>query len=235
MNRQKIAVAALGFAITPSFVALYAATVTRWLDRDIVEWARHEAAVEMTRSLFAAVDHFRRDHHRVPTQEEGLAGLTPQYVAAIPLDPWGREFVYRAQGGEWADIVSLGADGQPGGDGVAADISARYSSPGTTTPRWLQPVFFAILLAIPTAAFATARRHPQAAVLLAGTALFWASAVSVTISPGANVSLALVGATAAFAGALVGAVLALRDHPSGTTAALAGTVACQIATAAMMT
>ncbi len=42
----------------------------------------------------------------------------------MPPDPWGRPYAYRAPGarGDF-DIVSLGKDGQPGGDGDAADLN----------------------------------------------------------------------------------------------------------------
>lgn len=235
MNGRHFAVAVIGFAVTPLWIAAYAGATTYWFDRDVTEWARHDAAVEMTRSLYGALDQFRRDNQRVPTRDEGLAVLVPRYVAAIPLDPWRREFVYMAHGGEWADILSLGADGAPGGHGLAADVSARYGSPGTTLPRSLQQVLFATLSAIPLVAFAAARRRPAAAACLAGITLFWACVVSITIAPGADLSLALAGASAAFTAALVGTVLALRGHPAGPAGALAGTFACQVATAAMMT
>ena len=43
----------------------------------------------------------------------------------IPKDAWSRDFIYRFPGEHQADepeIVSLGADGQPGGEGINADI-----------------------------------------------------------------------------------------------------------------
>ena len=45
------------------------------------------------------------------------------YINKIPVDPWGNAYVYNFPGqyGEY-DIVSLGADGQPGGEGENADI-----------------------------------------------------------------------------------------------------------------
>ena len=232
---RSLAIVALGFVVTPVCVAVYATLLTKWLDRDIGEWARHEAAVEMTRSLFVAVDYYRRDNQRVPSQDEGLDILAPQYVSRVPIDPWGRPFDYRTQSGDWADIVSLGADGEVGGDGPATDISARYGSPGTTTPRTLLHLFFVLLLLIPATAYAVARGSAVATPALAGIAAFWACAVTVTIAPGADLSMALVGAFAAVGTALTGAVLSLRGQPGGTMCTLVGTVACQIATAAMMT
>jgi general secretion pathway protein G len=45
------------------------------------------------------------------------------YVKRVSKDPWGRDYVYESPGtrGEF-DLYSLGADGQPGGEKVDADI-----------------------------------------------------------------------------------------------------------------
>jgi general secretion pathway protein G len=47
----------------------------------------------------------------------------------VPLDPWGKAYVYRSPG-EHAnfDIVSYGADGQEGGTGPASDITTAKLS-----------------------------------------------------------------------------------------------------------
>ncbi len=43
---------------------------------------------------------------------------------ALPVDPWGKPFLYRKPGedGQPFDVMSLGADGAPGGQGIEADI-----------------------------------------------------------------------------------------------------------------
>ena len=48
----------------------------------------------------------------------------PYIEKEIPKDPWGHDYVYRFPGehGDGPDIVSLGRDGQPGGEGFDADI-----------------------------------------------------------------------------------------------------------------
>jgi general secretion pathway protein G len=48
----------------------------------------------------------------------------PYLPQDIPLDPWGREYLYKYPGdhGDVPDIVSLGADGVEGGEGTNADI-----------------------------------------------------------------------------------------------------------------
>jgi general secretion pathway protein G len=43
----------------------------------------------------------------------------------VPTDPWGAAYVYRApgtEGGTGYDLLSLGADGKPGGAGEDADV-----------------------------------------------------------------------------------------------------------------
>jgi len=84
-----------------------------------------------------ALDQYRLDMFSYPTTEQGLEALvtapagdarTDQYrpggyLRAVPVDPWGRPYRYRYPGERGAvDIFSLGADGEPGGEGVNADI-----------------------------------------------------------------------------------------------------------------
>jgi len=104
-------------------------------------------------NLAAAVDLFRIDVGRLPSQEEGLAALVtaPAGAAAwvgpylardrLPLDPWGSEYAYEYDAAtETYAVISFGADGREGGEGVARDISssdgeapraAAQSSPST--------------------------------------------------------------------------------------------------------
>jgi len=82
-----------------------------------------------------ALDQYRLDTGRYPTAEQGLNALVtrpgsepkwsgPYLQNAVPLDPWGKAYLYRNPGekGEY-DIVSFGKDGAPGGAGENADIS----------------------------------------------------------------------------------------------------------------
>ena len=88
-------------------------------------------------SLSSALDLFYLDAGRYPSSAEGLGALVQPVggVAAwngpylkggnIPLDPWGKAYVYRSPGEHGAyDVVSLGSDGQEGGSGTAADIAS---------------------------------------------------------------------------------------------------------------
>jgi general secretion pathway protein G len=95
------------------------------------------AAKAQIEGLGRALDAYRLDTGHYPTTEQGLNALVvkpndeskwtgPYLQKAVPPDPWGTPYVYRSpgQGGDF-DLLSNGKDGQPGGDGDAADISYR--------------------------------------------------------------------------------------------------------------
>jgi general secretion pathway protein G len=87
-------------------------------------------------ALGKALDQYRLDTGHYPSSELGLNALVqkpaneakwngPYLRKAVPLDPWGKPYVYRVPGekGIDYDLVSLGKDGQPGGSGEAADVT----------------------------------------------------------------------------------------------------------------
>lgn len=100
--------------------------------------ARVTAAKADIRTLAASLDTYRLDNSFYPSTSQGLQALTsmpsgtPQarnwgpepYIKKLPLDPWGNPYVY-VNSGFTFEIVSLGADGEEGGEDVAADI--KYS------------------------------------------------------------------------------------------------------------
>ena len=81
-----------------------------------------------------ALEQYRLDVGAYPTTEQGLGALVarpanaarwegPYLAKAVPLDPWGHAYVYKSPGEHGdIDISSLGRDGQPGGEGLDADI-----------------------------------------------------------------------------------------------------------------
>lgn len=94
-----------------------------------------KAARAQIDALEKALDQYRIDTGHYPSSEQGLAVLNerpanevnwagPYLKRAVPLDPWGRPYIYKMPGehGE-LDLLSLGKDGQPGGQGDAADVS----------------------------------------------------------------------------------------------------------------
>jgi len=101
-------------------------------DRATVEKARIDI-----RNIELALELYRGDMLTYPTTEQGLDALVemPQgaaraeryreggYIRRLPIDPWGNEYqyVYPGQNGPF-DLFSMGADGEPGGEGDGADI-----------------------------------------------------------------------------------------------------------------
>ena len=90
-------------------------------------------------TVMQALKLYRLDNQRYPTTEQGLQALIEKpttgpaangwkaggYVDKMPKDAWGNDYQYLSPGvkGE-VDIISLGADGQPGGSGDDADIGS---------------------------------------------------------------------------------------------------------------
>jgi general secretion pathway protein G len=120
--------------IVLTIIALVAALVgprlIAQLDRSKVTAARVQV-----RSLASSLETMRIDIGRYPTAQEGLDLLVnaptdsdgwagPYLDAAVPDDPWGGAYVYAPPSEDFARprIASLGADGQEGGTGLAADI-----------------------------------------------------------------------------------------------------------------
>jgi general secretion pathway protein G len=82
-----------------------------------------QVAKAQIESFEKALDQYRLDTRRYPTNEEGLQALGPYLRKAVPNDPWGRPYVYRTPGakGDY-EIVSYGRDGKAGGADEDSDI-----------------------------------------------------------------------------------------------------------------
>ena len=114
---------------------LAALIVPNVLDR--ADDARVTAAKTDVSNLTQALKLYKLDNQRYPTSEQGLQALIAKpttnpapmnwkpYLEKLPNDPWGRAYQYLNPGvkGE-IDIMSFGADGQPGGEGKNADIGS---------------------------------------------------------------------------------------------------------------
>jgi general secretion pathway protein G len=98
--------------------------------------AKSDVAKIQVQNLEQALDLFRLDVGRYPTQEEGLRALVarpgnaPKWNGPYlkggepPADPWNKPFLYEtpSKRGLGYDLYTLGADGARGGDGENADI-----------------------------------------------------------------------------------------------------------------
>lgn len=99
--------------------------------------ARIQKAQADFKAIETALKIYRLDNYVYPSSEQGLEALVsaspidPEprnfkdggYLSEVPLDPWGRPYLYLSPGenGE-VDIYTLGADGLAGGEGQNADI-----------------------------------------------------------------------------------------------------------------
>ena len=93
-----------------------------------------KAARAQIDALEKALDQYRLDTGHYPSSEQGLLALMvappgearwqgPYLRKAVPMDPWGRPYVYIIPGQKSEfDLMSYGKDGRPGGSGDGADI-----------------------------------------------------------------------------------------------------------------
>jgi general secretion pathway protein G len=100
-----------------------------------VDKAKVVAAKTQIESYVNALGQFHLDTGTYPTTEQGLAALRvqptgveqwhgPYMTKDIAVDPWGHPYVYKYPGdhGDEPDVMSYGADGQPGGADYNSDI-----------------------------------------------------------------------------------------------------------------
>lgn len=175
MSRPRLAFIAGGAlgALLPGLVVLGLARAVTAAYGGLDGSGIYGIAVAGTRDLAAALDRYRARHQRIPSAEEGLAKLAPEFLPVVEPDPWGRPYVYEPTGPDWADVLSYGADGAPGGSGAASDVSARFGRLGPGPPRALRTVMMLLLVGLPLAAALAPPRWCAGA--LAGMAAFWGS------------------------------------------------------------
>ncbi|MEM8616807.1 MAG: type II secretion system major pseudopilin GspG [Pseudomonadota bacterium] len=134
-----------GFTLTEIMVVVFIIGLLSSVVLFNVLGARGDAQIKTAKvniaALSQALEQYALDAYDYPSQAQGLDALVkrPQRLAAgasyreggylqkssIPLDPWGRPFVYERPGersGRAYDLYSLGADGEEGGEGADADI-----------------------------------------------------------------------------------------------------------------
>lgn len=103
-----------------------------------VDASKVQVAETQIRMLRGAIETYRLEVGRLPSEQEGLAVLFtapsderararwrgPYLDESVPDDPWGRPYRYSIPGpdGMGFALYSLGADGEPGGEGNDADV-----------------------------------------------------------------------------------------------------------------
>jgi len=99
--------------------------------------AKRTAAKAQIANFMQTLGLYKLDVGTYPSTDQGLKALLvkpenggnwngPYLTKDIPLDPWGNPYQYKFPGdhGDEPDVISFGADGQPGGEGNAADIDS---------------------------------------------------------------------------------------------------------------
>jgi len=97
--------------------------------------AKSKSAAVQIADFEKALELYKLDVGRFPTKDEGLEALNKKPATAngwsgpylkgsgIPADPWGHPYRYANPGPAGGiEILSLGGDGAPGGEGENADI-----------------------------------------------------------------------------------------------------------------
>lgn len=102
-----------------------------------VDDAKMVKARQDIQALETALTMYKLDTFQYPTNEQNLIALVQQptdtsvrnwrtggYLKRVNKDPWGNDYQYVFPGarGQEYDLFSLGADGEPGGEGINADI-----------------------------------------------------------------------------------------------------------------
>jgi general secretion pathway protein G len=133
-RRRQRGITLIEMLVVLTIIALFAALVgPRVLGN--TDKARVVTAKAQIAKFKEGLTMYKTDTGIFPSTEQGLQALWakpsnvgnwtgPYMDQEIPVDPWGRPYVYKYPGehGDVPDLVCLGADGQPGGEGINADI-----------------------------------------------------------------------------------------------------------------
>lgn len=132
-----------GFTLTEIMVVIFIIGLLSTVVLFNVLGARTDAQVKTAQAnitrLANALEQYSLDMYDYPSQQQGLEALVTRpdnipsgasyrqggYINKVPMDPWGRPFVYERPGdksGRAYDLYSYGADGKEGGDELDTDI-----------------------------------------------------------------------------------------------------------------
>lgn len=123
-----------------SVIAILASLVAPMVFRNVGD-AKTSATRAQIEILGLALDSYRLDNDYYPSSAQGLEALRtapagepaarnwrgPYLKRTVPLDPYGRPYIYRSPGEANPaayDLLSLGRDGKPGGSGEDADATS---------------------------------------------------------------------------------------------------------------
>jgi general secretion pathway protein G len=134
-NRNRSGVTLIEMLVVVTIIGLFVALVGPGLWKKVDEAKLVKARAQID-GFMTALGSYKLDTGNFPTTEQGLIALrakpadAPQWNGPylpkdVPKDPWDMDYIYKFPGDHGNDepeIVSLGADRQPGGEGINADI-----------------------------------------------------------------------------------------------------------------
>lgn len=133
-QKSQAGVTLIEMLVVVTIIALFAALVAPRMMHQ-ADNARKTQARAQVNSFMTALGSYKLDTGTYPTTEQGLQALRvkpenvgnwqgPYLPQEIPTDPWQHPYVYKFPGehGDEPDVICLGMDGQPGGEGLNADI-----------------------------------------------------------------------------------------------------------------
>jgi general secretion pathway protein G len=133
-TRTQRGITLIEMLVVVTIIALFAALVGPKLFTNVDKAKRTQVRAQIN-SFMTALGSYKLDTGNFPTTDLGLNALRvkpegadqwagPYLPQDAPEDPWGHPYLYKFPGdhGDEPDLVSLGADGQPGGEGNNADI-----------------------------------------------------------------------------------------------------------------
>ena len=132
--RRQAGVTLIEMLVVVTIIALFATLVAPNIFKQS-DKARVVAAQTQINNFMLALAQYKMATGNFPTTEQGLEALRtrpanvnnwdgPYLRKEVPVDPWGNPYAYKfpSDHGDEPELISYGADGQPGGDGINADV-----------------------------------------------------------------------------------------------------------------
>jgi general secretion pathway protein G len=130
----------LELLVVITVISILAAVVSPMIFRNVGD-AKVSATKAQIEMLGLALDAYRLDNDYYPSTDQGLTALVvspsaeplphnwrgPYLKRSVPLDGWGRQFLYLSPGERSPtsyDLQSLGRDGRTGGTDEDADLTS---------------------------------------------------------------------------------------------------------------
>jgi len=136
INRHQAGFSLLEIMVVVVIIGILIATIAPNLFGETERARITRVKVDIT-ALEDALERYKMENFTYPTTDQGLEGLITKsnlppepkhfkqggYVKRLQKDPWGNDYQYISPGqaGPY-DLFTFGADGEPGGEGVNADI-----------------------------------------------------------------------------------------------------------------